>query len=113
VLGEADGTMKLTRRVEVPVAGEYAIEVDDGSAMYERKVVAIHEQCASCSEAPLYGRIEDVPLYEGGPACTWVYSPTDCGYHELAGMHTFVFFLDEGLDRDVTVRIMPTNVDLP
>jgi hypothetical protein len=108
VIGEADGTMMLVRRVQVPVAGEYAIEVDDGSPPHEREVVAIHEQCATCSQQPLTGLIADVPLPDD-ELCPWLESPAECGYHSLSGMHAFIFFLDQGLDRDVTVRIVPNQ----
>ena len=53
------------------------------------------------------GRIDDGDLQAGEGDCIWAESPAECGYQPLSGMHAFVFFLDEGLDRDVTVRITP------
>lgn len=104
VIGERGGTMMLVKRITVETPGYYKVSVDDGSPI--REVVVIHEQCETCSQTPLVGRIEDGDLF-AGTHCTWLESPGECGYQPLEGMHAFVFFLDEGLDRDVTVRIAP------
>jgi hypothetical protein len=111
VIGETGGAMMLVKQVMIETPGYYEIRVDDGSEI--RQVVVIHEQCATCSEVPLTGRIEDGDLYAGGTQCTWAESPEECGYEPLSGMHAFVFFLDEGLDRDVTVRITPRVLAWP
>jgi hypothetical protein len=105
VIGEAGGTMMRVERILVETPGYYEVEIDDGDV--EQKVAVIHEQCAACSEVPLTGRIVDGTPYPAGTHCVWATSPEECGYQALSGMHAFVFFLDEGLDRDVTVRITP------
>lgn len=111
VVGDADGRMMLVRRVHVPEPGVYSVVVDDGGEIGSRAVIAIHEQCTICSALPLSAAVADVDLaIEGGPPCAWIESPTECGDHQLADNHVFVFFLDGDLDRDVEVRIYPKAI---
>lgn len=107
-IGERDGLIRVVRRVHAEQPGWYDIGIDGGEG-----VTLVLEQCAACSEEPYVAEVEGpiIPDTEGS-ACTWVESPRECGYRELSGTHAFIFFLAADQQREVTVRIRPTGLDL-
>lgn len=108
VIGERDGMLRIVERVHVEKPGGYRVGLEHGEG-----VALVLEQCAPCSEQPHVAAIKG-PIFTPpeGAACTWVYSPSECGNVELDGTHAFIFFLPADQVREVTVRIQSRSDDL-
>ncbi len=116
VIGTRDGTMMLVKRVRADVPKWYSVYIEESDDTTEDPKVDVQlflEQCAPCSEQPYVAQVRARPPEPEAPPCTWVYSPSECEFRELSGTHAFIFFLDAALEREVTVRIGPSSLELP
>ncbi len=109
-VGERDGMVTVVKRVHADVPGWYKVVVEESNDTPKDPTLDVKlvlEQCAPCSEEPYVDEVTERPPASFPSACTWVESPRECGYRQLAGTHAFIFFLPAELEREVTVRIVP------